>query len=850
VGLALLLVFALVIYALVRLARLNQAVDELKQELAGRGPLREPVTRVPVAAPPSVPPVPRPPAPEVGEPARAAAPPAPPAVPSRREWSLPDLETVFGGNWLTKLGIAAIVVGAAFFLKHAFENRWIGPVAQVAIGLVASAILLGLGQFLLSKPTYRAYAQVLASGGIVILFLSIYAAYNFHHLIGFGVAFAVLALAAVSASALAMANNTQAVALICLLGAFATPLLIRQEGIGAGNLLNLYGYLAGLNLWSAILVRYRPWHSLTALSFAATWLLFFGAGPLHGPDYLTVETFAVLFLVFACYSGIRTARTQADLAAATAQAGVGMILVGCLAFIVASALILADIFALGLPALTTVGMMAALLLAGLALAFPGVSREHNVIRSLFRYLSAAALGLLMIITVAEAPPTPLKQVPAAFIFALFSYLMFLGVAISMSRRRGQEGPAVALVVANALAHVAVAFHVLEPLRVWGINAAPLWLPIAGWITIAALWLAPRQEGEGRYFRAALTVAGQSLPLFALFGALALADRWPAARGVALFGGEFLLFSGTCIAARRLVSRPGFRGDLLTAFGNAAVFFGLLATTAGLEARQGFVLLCGCAIAMAAYHALVGGSVLRRPEDDRFHRFVYLGLALTFLTIAIPLQLRTSYITLAWAVEGGVLVWTGLAVADRRVRWGGVILLSVTAAKALFLDITITPEPFRLLLNARMLSGASVIAAAYVSAWLLWRARETLSTQERAVSPVLALVGNAFTLIFLSLEVWDYVGQTWPIAGRESARQMALSVLWAIYGLGAMSVGIWQRVRPVRLFAIALLYVAILKVFFFDLSFLQGAYRIVSFLGLGVMLLIVGSLYARFESRLR
>jgi uncharacterized membrane protein len=150
----------------------------------------------------------------------------------------------------------------------------------------------------------------------------------------------------------------------------------------------------------------------------------------------------------------------------------------------------------------------------------------------------------------------------------------------------------------------------------------------------------------------------------------------------------------------------------------------------------------------------------------------------------------------------------------------------------------------------MLSGASVIAAAYVSAWLLRQGRESVSAEERPVSPVLALVGNAFTLIFLSLDVWDWVGQSWPTAGRASAQQMALSVLWAIYGLGAMSVGIWQQARAVRLFAIGLLYLAIFKVFLFDLSFLSGPYRIVSFLGLGVMLLLVGWLYARFEGRLR
>jgi uncharacterized membrane protein len=48
----------------------------------------------------------------------------------------------------------------------------------------------------------------------------------------------------------------------------------------------------------------------------------------------------------------------------------------------------------------------------------------------------------------------------------------------------------------------------------------------------------------------------------------------------------------------------------------------------------------------------------------------------------------------------------------------------------------------------------------------------------------------------------------------------------------------------------LLYLAIGKVFIFDLSFLQQPYRIVSFFGLGLILLLVSLLYTRFEERLK
>lgn len=62
----------------------------------------------------------------------------------------------------------------------------------------------------------------------------------------------------------------------------------------------------------------------------------------------------------------------------------------------------------------------------------------------------------------------------------------------------------------------------------------------------------------------------------------------------------------------------------------------------------------------------------------------------------------------------------------------------------------------------------------------------------------------------------------------------------------MGIGIWRRTRWVRLGSMALLGFIILKFFVFDLSFLGGAYRSVSFAGLGMILLLVSFLYQRYR----
>jgi uncharacterized membrane protein len=63
----------------------------------------------------------------------------------------------------------------------------------------------------------------------------------------------------------------------------------------------------------------------------------------------------------------------------------------------------------------------------------------------------------------------------------------------------------------------------------------------------------------------------------------------------------------------------------------------------------------------------------------------------------------------------------------------------------------------------------------------------------------------------------------------------------------MGAGLLRRVRSLRIIAIVLFGIAILKIFFYDLSFLETLYRIISFIGLGIILLTVSYLYQRYRS---
>src|SRR5207247_7075941 len=143
------------------------------------------------------------------------------------------------------------------------------------------------------------------------------------------------------------------------------------------------------------------------------------------------------------------------------------------------------------------------------------------------------------------------------------------------------------------------------------------------------------------------------------------------------------------------------------------------------------------------------------------------------------------------------------------------VLLLAGGRAIALDLLRSKEVHRFLLNERMLAGLAVIAAAYAAAWMMWRWKESLVEEERQVPAGLVATANAFTLFFVSVDLWEYVGRQASVSGVVSAQQLALSLFWTVYALALISVGIWLRARPVRLFGVGLLYLSVLKVFLFD-----------------------------------
>ena len=81
-----------------------------------------------------------------------------------------------------------------------------------------------------------------------------------------------------------------------------------------------------------------------------------------------------------------------------------------------------------------------------------------------------------------------------------------------------------------------------------------------------------------------------------------------------------------------------------------------------------------------------------------------------------------------------------------------------------------------------------------------------------------------------------------------ARDLVMSLSWALYALGLLSIGLWRKNMGLRGLSLALLLVTCAKVFLYDLGHLVDLYRVASLVGLALSLIVVSLVYQRFVFR--
>ncbi len=755
----------------------------------------------------------------------------------------PRWRWLFGGNTLVRLGVVILFFGVAFLVKYATENFHF-PIELRLAGIAAGAIaMLAIGWRLRGKRS--GYALAMQGGGIGVLYLTVFAALRLYALLPPTVAF-VLLLGVVTASViLAVRQDALSLAMLAVAGGFLAPIL---TSTGKGSHVMLFGYYVLLNLGVLAVAWHKAWRPLNLLGFVFT----FAIGALWGARFYRPEHFATtepfLIAFFLIYVGI------ALLYALRRSIAVKSYVDGTLVF--------------GTP-LIAFGLQSQLMRDteyGLAFSALALAAFYVLLAAVLWSRRSTGLQLLVESFLALGVAFGTLAIPLALDGRWTSAAWALeGAAIVWAGAR--QGRRLAQWFGVALQFAAgVAFAV-------GNESTRAVFPIANSIFLGCVFLAlaglfcarqlTRNDaaffGAGRIVAAVLFFWGTA---WWLLGGLNEIDEFVAGRFELNAALAFLAASAG--AASLLRARLDWRIALVPAFALLPAMV-LLGVGAVVEvphplARYGW-LAWPFAFAALAW-------ILRRHEDEVAPALArWMHVVALWLVVALAcweaawwidrfVQGRGTWPFVAWALVPA-LALAALAKFGERLGWpiakhfdfllwaGGLPMAVylwgwVFVANALS-DGNPAPLPYVPVANPLDLAMAAVLVVLIV--WYLALRARDLAAIVLPAHVAAALGTAAFVwangMLLRTLHHWAGIPYRLEAMVRSTLVQTAFSVFWTVLALAAMMLATRRGLRALWFVGAALLGVVVIKLFVIDLSRIGGIERIVSFIGVGVLLLAIG-----------
>jgi uncharacterized membrane protein len=170
--------------------------------------------------------------------------------------------------WVARAGVVLLLVGVSFLLRMGVEQGWLTPAVRVTGGVVIGVALSAFG--LRARTSRPAYSQLLVGGGVVAFYLSAFGAWSVWQLVPYEAAFAFCVLATAFAFAAAVRLSAEWLALLGVVGGYATPFMLfspdsNVPALVAYSLLLLGGYL--------MVYVFRGWRSVYGTAILGIWTI-------------------------------------------------------------------------------------------------------------------------------------------------------------------------------------------------------------------------------------------------------------------------------------------------------------------------------------------------------------------------------------------------------------------------------------------------------------------------------------------------------------------------------------------------------------------------------------------------
>ena len=778
----------------------------------------------------------------------------------------PSLEERLGARWTVWVGGLALVLGGIFLVRYSIEAGLLTPAARVSAGALLALLLVGAGEFLRRRSDSEAAAGrpyipgVLTLAGTTTAFASIFAAHALYGLIGPSLAFILLAATALLTLAASVVHGP-AIASYGLLASYIVPFLVSSDEPAVWPLV-LYGLAVSAAAYGVARLRLWRWLAIAAAVGAVFWghvvaYAADGAWDAGALAFYDLAAFAMAAFVF-----VASLYPRDHQAIPEKQDWLAAGILFLQAFLILYLLQENEFGGASLAVLLVVS--ASMILIGIE--WPAAA--------------AAALGSFLLMGLAylswDVPLSPrdltmqlseTDRLAAAFAnpsASLFPNMGFMLAAIGGGlgfwgawRSTGRWALA-ASGVATPLAMLAIAYFRLAPFETSVVFGA-LSLVLAMLFMGALAFLDRRLATDALHREAALAayaigtvgaIAGSMTILLGdgwlpvglgllTAGIIWVHGKWRlvalpwVALGVALLTGFVIWRNPTIVHPLLLGSRPIFNA-LLYRYGVPALSFAWCAWTLARrdhdrgpvqQAFEAIAVFAGLTtFAVIIHHAMNGGRLYGEPDtlaEWSLHTLVFLAGSLAIRRV--NLRAQSPVLSLAVTLLGLLGIFTT-----------GV--LHLVLLNPLFTGESIgTNVVFNILLLAYLLP-------AILLGLIVWQSGKDILPLYKRVAGWLAA---ALTFAWISLQVRAVFHRPTLDEGLTSnAEFYTYSVVWLIFGIALLLIGLFFNSRTVRLASSVFVLAAVAKVFVLDMAGLDGVWRALSFIGLGIALIGVGMLYQK------
>ena len=754
------------------------------------------------------------------------------------------LNFVRGGNPMVRIGVIVLFFGVSFLAKLAIDADLVSIELRMA-GIAAGGLaLVALGWNF--RRSHADFALPLQGGGMGILFLAVFAAYRLYGLLPAGLCFGLLVGLVGFAAVLAVAQNSAALAAFGVVGGFLAPVL---ASTGSGDHVALFSYYLVLNLSIMGIAWFKAWRVLNWLGFVFTFVI----GSLWGAQYYTPDLFdttepflvahfllytlvAVLFafrqppqlrgvvdgtllfgtplIAFVLQAQLVEGMDMGLAWSAAAGAAFYIILAGALCRIQSMRLLM-EVFVVNGIVLASIAVPLALdarwtsvtwALEGAGVLWVGV-RQGRALPRLLGVLLQFLAGASLVEHLHQHPLVDARLVlNAQYLGAVLVSVAGLFCGAYLYRAREQ-------------------LHRVEAAASWVLGAwGLLW-----WFGAGVIELYVRVNSEYEW--------GALLAFLALSsGVSTLLERrvlWPVLRVPTLA----LVLALTLTAMGMAVFEP--HPLVSGAWGGWPL--ALLIQLALLRVVDGWVHILRKTVHSLSFWLVIGlvAWAVTYWLDERFGARDSWGLIIAGLVPALAL----GFVSQAaggsrWPIGANADAYLNVATAPVVALLGLWMWLINTLPPASVWDLVYVP-----LINPT--DVANGVAALAVVHW--WRqCRNTLADWPLVKHTTLGLTLFGATLffwanavLFRTIHYWFGVQYDFAHLWRSDLTQTTLAVFWPVLGVLGMVLGAKTHRRVLWLAAAILMGVVVLKLFFVDLANTNTLERVISFLSVGILMVVVG-----------